>query len=431
MLIYIDGKLIHNMDINLAYKNPDWYSPVNTNNYIDSHVTIVSEKYNNLIRCTDTLPDTYDESLRPQLRFSQKYGWNNDPNGLVYYDGSYHLFYQSNPFGNICENMYWGHAISTDLIHWKELPLALYPNTMANGQCFSGSAHVVDNKMLIAFTDTNQGQCLARSDDTIIWKCDADPIIKNNGRDPKLIKYEDKWIMLLYEKLDDDYITFYNSNDLKLWEQTGKIAGFRDCPEMVKFGDKWVLFSANAEYMVGTFDGKTFIPNHKEKLKLHHGPFMASQCFNLAPDNRIIQIGWCNIDMPNMPFNQGFSLPLELSLKNERLIANPIKELEILRTNKLSNSNSFQVNGQLFEIIVNAQQNTKIKVSFGNNIVKFKDIHNLKIIVDRPFYEVFVNDGELYEVKKREDQGENINMITLLMPLDCEFIVYELPSIWQ
>lgn len=503
MSIYADKKLIHDINISLAHDNFCWFSHLEMIKYQNNLLTIVVDELLensqglNMIHVANECDlhnehiQFYTEQLRPQLRFSQMYGWNNDPNGLIYYDGEYHLFYQSNPFGNICENMYWGHAISTDLVHWKQLPLALYPHTMASGHCFSGSANLnMDNKtLIIAFTDTNKGECLATSiDKGKTWKCDENPIIKHIGhfgRDPKLIRYENHhenqyenhWVIIVYEYIhNNDQFGFYISNDLKKWKLTGHLSGFKECPEMVKLyvdddmkNEKWVIFGFDSMYMIGNFDGKMFIPDNLEKHKLHYGHFQASQCFNLVPNNRIIQIGWVPINMPDMPFNQTFSLPLELSLKiinNEiKLCANPIKEIEMLRNecqsvkcHLIDNENDqptkiiFQTSGNLFDILVEIKiENIKsIKLIFGNNKIKYnftkneinyipillnKNVLFFRVIVDRPMYEICSGNGMIYDTQKRNDPGMDIDCIELLIigknAIINEFIVYKMDSIWK
>ena len=194
---------------------------------------------------------------------------------MVYHDGEYHLFWQSNPFGNKWANMYWGHAVSKDLLHWEELPYALYPRTMAKDHCFSGSANTDTtnsggwgkNALVAAFTDTGAGECLAVSTDNgRTWKyVEQNPVIpqrKDEGRDPKLIWYEPgkHWVMVVYTKTGGkDYAEFFTSTDLKKWEKSSRIEDYFECPELFELavdGDakakKWVLMAANAEYAVGS-----------------------------------------------------------------------------------------------------------------------------------------------------------------------------------
>ncbi|MBN9517649.1 DUF4980 domain-containing protein, partial [bacterium] len=367
MTVEVDGKLIHNFDINLAPDKAEWWARLDVPEYVGKTAKITAKKVPETNRGIDLIESSdairhaqpvYAEALRPQLRFSQMQGWNNDPNGMVYHDGEWHLFWQSNPFGPKWGNMYWGHAVSKDLVHWEELPYALYPRTMAKDHCFSGSAHVDTTNsggwgkdaMIAAFTDTRAGEALAVSTDKgRTWKyLPENPVIpqrRDEGRDPKLIWYEPgkHWVIAVYTKTDrKDYAEFYRSTDLRRWERTGRVEGYFECPELIELpvdGDagrkRWVLFAANAEYAVGTFDGRTFTPDHPGKFRVHHGAFYAAQCFNRAPGGRAIQVGWAQMDFPGMPFNQAFSLPIELRLKTTpagvRMFAEPVCELETLR----------------------------------------------------------------------------------------------------
>jgi fructan beta-fructosidase len=475
MKVYIDAVIIHEMDVNLATDDPDWWSPIDLSQHPGSTVTITVDEFSGFERIclADEIPTKeplYDESLRPQLRFSQMYGWNNDPNGMVYYDGEYHFFWQSNPFGHNWANMYWGHAISRDLVHWKQLPDALKPYIMASGQCFSGSANISGDAMVIAFTDTDVGECLAVSrDHGRSWTYqDYNPIIPTHmGRDPKLIRYENEWMIVVYTKRDGiDSLAFYVSQDLRNWRLVNKMPGFYECPEIftLTYHGKqyWVLFGGDARYIIGSFNGRQFTPIHKGKKRLHYGSFQASQCFSLCPDDRVIQVGWAPIEMPGMPFNQAFSLPVELSLKMApdglRLHGEPTKELEQLRydSNRVSNlmldpdvCETFNTDGQLYDVIIDFTMHGegKLVLSFGQNIVTYNSKSSMlddmplgnplhyRVIIDRPMYEICGGRGQVYKTCKRYDSGKNISRIRLCA-YDCsvtinEFTVYKMKSIHQ
>ncbi|MDZ7722226.1 MAG: DUF4980 domain-containing protein [candidate division KSB1 bacterium] len=195
----------------------------------------------------------YREKLRPQFHFSSRRGWNNDPNGLVYYDDEYHLFYQHNPYGWNWGNMHWGHAVSPDLIHWQELPIALYPDEL--GTMFSGSA-VIDSQntsgfqtgdekvMVAAYTADGpemQVQCIAYSNDKgRTWsKYKGNPVIgdrrdivgSSNIRDPKVFWHDqtNQWIMVLFEGTG---FSIFNSDNLTDWQYKSHVKGFWECPEL-------------------------------------------------------------------------------------------------------------------------------------------------------------------------------------------------------
>ncbi len=307
----------------------------------------------------------YKEKHRPQFHFTSRRGWLNDPNGLVYSDGEYHLFYQHNPYGWDWGNMHWGHAISTDLVHWKELPIALYPRRFGDW-CFSGSA-VVDKDdtsdfqddrrggatpplLVAAYTSTGRGECIAHSNDRGRTWTDYkdDPVVQHSGRDPRLLWHgpTKRWVMAVYDEKDGKrWIAFYASPDLKKWEYQSRIEGFFECPDLFELpapGDgakKWVLYSGDAKYLIGDFDGKTFTPDGKEKQQLWYGDFYAAQTYSNAPDGRRIQIGWgSGVAFPDMPFNQQMAFPCQLTLRKTadglRMFVEPVHEIESLHAKK-------------------------------------------------------------------------------------------------
>jgi fructan beta-fructosidase len=357
---------------------------------------------------------------------------------------------------------------------------------MAKDHCFSGSAHIDENNtggwgkgaMIAAFTDTGAGEVLAVSvDKGRTWKMtDGNPVIpqrKDEGRDPKLIWYEPgkHWVIAVYTKTGGkDYAEFFTSTDLKKWEKASRIEGYFECPELFELpvdGDaksrKWVLLAADAKYAVGTFDGKAFTPDHVGKHQVHYGAFYASQCFSRAPGGRVIQIGWARIDTPNMPFNQAFSLPIELRLKTTaagvRLFAEPIKELESLRGEakpgggEVSPDKPLRVAAphQLMDIVATVEPGTakEVKLTFGGNTLVY-DVAGQKldgmplpltdkafavrVVVDRPMYEVVGNNGAVYKTAARKDGGKPIDAVIVTAVGGTATVkaltVYPMKSIW-
>ena len=306
----------------------------------------------------------YKEKNRPQFHFTTRRGWINDPNGLIYYEGEYHLFYQHNPFERDWENMHWGHAVSKDLIHWTELPDALYPDHL--GTMFSGSA-VIDydntagfNKgktpaMVAAFTAASsdrqvQGIAYSLDKGRTFTKYDKNPVINSkekwnsqDTRDPKVFWYAPSkhWVMVLNER---DGHSIYTSANLKDWKYESHVTGFWECPELFELpvdGDKnhtkWVMYGATGTYMLGSFDGKVFTPE-AGKYCYTTGSIYAAQTYNNIPasDGRRIQIGWGRVSHPGMPFNGMMMLPTELTLRTTkdgiRLVSVPVRETESLFT---------------------------------------------------------------------------------------------------
>jgi fructan beta-fructosidase len=302
----------------------------------------------------------YGEKHRPQFHFTSRRGWLNDPNGLVYYKGEYHLFYQHNPYGWAWGNMHWGHAVSKDLVRWKELPIALYPQRFGDW-AFSGSA-VVDRDntsgmksgdedvLAAAYTSTGRGECIVFSNDRgRTWaEHKGNPVVKHAGRDPKLLWHapSKRWAMAVYHEADGkQWIAFHSSADLKAWQYHSRIEGFFECPDLFelpvegeKDARKWVLYAADGKYVLGDFDGKTFT-KESGKHQVWHGNFYAAQTFSDVPDGRRIQVGWGQgIEFPGMPFNQQMTVPVVLTLRptpdGVRMFAEPVKELETLRGKK-------------------------------------------------------------------------------------------------
>ena len=306
----------------------------------------------------------YKEKYRPQYHFTTRRGWINDPNGLIYYKGKYHLFYQHNPFEREWENMHWAHAVSTDLVHWREMPLALHPDTL--GTIFSGSA-VIDygntagwnskdgTPALVAFYTSAKGiqrQSMAYSLDEgmTFTKYEGNPIIDshekwqtNDTRDPKVFWYAPgkHWVMVLNER---DGHSIYNSVNLKDWTYQSHITGFWECPELFEVAvdgnggnKKCVMWGASGTYMIGSFDGKTFTPDGPKLCNLN-GSAYAAQVFNNIPanDGRVIKIAWGRISFEGMPFNGCMLLPQEQMLFNTRsglrLASRPVREVEQLFT---------------------------------------------------------------------------------------------------
>ena len=304
----------------------------------------------------------YREKNRPQFHFTTQRGWINDPNGLVYYDGEYHLFYQHNPYERNWENMHWGHAVSRDLVHWEELNDALRPDPL--GTMFSGSA-VVDygntsgfgaagNPAMVAIytadTPGRQVQCIAYSLDRgrTFTKYAGNPVIDSgekwnsrDTRDPKVFWYAPggHWVMALNER---DGHSVYTSPDLRNWTYESHTTGFWECPELFELavdGDPgntlWVMYGASGTYMLGSFDGRTFTPLHG-KYQYTSGSVYAAQTITGMPDGRRVQIGWGRIAHPGMPFNGMMLLPTELTLRTTkdgpRLFSEPAAETERLFT---------------------------------------------------------------------------------------------------
>jgi fructan beta-fructosidase len=340
----VEGKTVREFEIELADGKPDFLAFADVGPFRGKKLKVTTtlpadSKALDAIVASDDVPDKeslYKEKLRPQFHFTSRRGWLNDPNGLVYDGKSWHLFYQHNPFGWGWGNMHWGHATSPDLVHWTEHGEALYPKAFGDW-AFSGSA-VMDKDntsgwgtkdhppMVLAYTSTARGECIAYSTDSgMTWtEYDKNPVVKHPGRDPKLVWYAPgkHWVMAVYDETGGKRgIAFYTSPDLKTWTYRSKIDDFFECPDLFALTtlkgeeSRWVLYGADGKYLLGQFDGKTYTKD-SGKHQLWYGNFYAAQTFDNAPTGERIQIGWAQgVTFPGMPFNQQMTIPVKLMLR--------------------------------------------------------------------------------------------------------------------
>ena len=316
---------------------------------------------------------SYDQKLRPQFHFTALAGWINDPNGLVYVNGIYHLYFQFLPHNlqGSSGNKYWGHAISRDLVRWHQLPVAISPDRY--GGIWSGSA-AVDTLNTSGFKRGNQPpvvamytaaggsskisqgepftQCLAYSNDGgfTFTKYAHNPVlgqIVSGNRDPKIIWHapSHRWIMPLFLNGPRGFALF-NSPDLKHWSQLQELhfPQSQECPNFFplplhgKAGEvRWIFTGADSQYLIGQFDGRRFTPQSGPFAMDTGNSFYAAQVYNNIPvrQNRTIQIGWMRGgSYPGMPFNQQLSFPCALTLRNTpdglRVCREPVHEIEHL-----------------------------------------------------------------------------------------------------
>ena len=311
----------------------------------------------------------YQETHRPQFHFTAKNHWINDPNGLVYFDGEYHLYFQHTPGSMVHGRTTWGHALSTDLVHWKQIHHAAL-DVDETGWMWSGSATVDhgntggfqdgDAAPLIAFYTAGGErifpgkrciQCIAFSNDRgRSWtKYAGNPVlghIRAENRDPKVVWHGPtaQWIMTLF--LDSNDYALFASRDLRTWThlQDLTLPGVSECPDFFELpvdddpaDTRWIFWGASGGYLLGRFDGQTFTPE-TDVLQAEQGTNgYAAQTWSDIPreDGRRIQISWMRDGRyPAMPFNQQMSFPVELTLRTLprgiRLCREPVREIELL-----------------------------------------------------------------------------------------------------
>lgn len=506
--LLVNGHEERAFDIELADGPPEWWAFLDATPFMGEQVTIklkdspVGFTGLNAVDESDEIKDNgnlYREQLRPQFHFTSRRGWLNDPNGLVYFKGEYHLFYQHNPYGWNWGNMSWGHAVSRDLVHWHELPVALYPDE--HGAVWSGSAVVDWNNtagfqigkppaLVAMFTAAGNPftQELAYSNDRgRTWtKYKGNPVLGHiaaDNRDPKVTWFApgQKWVMALY--LDHNDYAIFDSKDLKHWSklQNFTLPGDAECPnffEMPLDGDsrnpRWVFFGAGGNYVVGKFDGQTFIPETRPRRLESGNSWYAAQVYSDIParDGRCILIPWGRL--PNdelfrgMPFNQMMGLPVELTLHSESagavLDVTPVRELASLRRQKLKirpqpitpGGNPLAgIRGDLFEIKTQIAIGTARQLQFDLRGVPLTyDVTgrklscpgcqadlppaggkiSLRIFIDRASVDIYGGDGTLYMPMAMALSPDNQTL-----KLSCEggesrvisMVVYPLKSAWE
>ncbi|MFR9165124.1 MAG: GH32 C-terminal domain-containing protein [Dysgonomonas sp.] len=381
--LQLAGKTVSpRLSIRVAQTKIDYWVPIEVGQYKGKELTLLFEHVKkedigySQIKQSDTFEFDYNEQYRPVYHFSPQYGWTNDPNGMVYYNGEYHLYFQHNPYGSMWGNMNWGHAVTKDLKKWEYLPDAISPDSL--GTIFSGSA-VIDrdntagfgkNALVAIYTSAGeiQTQSIAYSLDNgrTFTKYENNPVLTNPNyvdfRDPKVFWHtqSNQWIMSL---ATTQTITFYGSKNLKEWirlsefgEGIGAHGGVWECPDLFPLTyngqTKWVLFvsinpggpngGSATQYFIGSFDGKTFKPDSLPyPLWVDYGrDNYAGVTWNDAPNGRRIFIGWMSNwdytnNVPSIHFRNAMTVPRELSLANNGkhliLVNQPVKEITELR----------------------------------------------------------------------------------------------------
>ena len=351
-----------------------------------------------------------------KYHFEPKRGWLNDPNGLIYYKGRYHAFFQHNPHAPKWDTMHWGHAVSDDLLYWEELPIALYPDMPYEngGGCFSGSAIEKDGRLYLFYTSVSkalgQTQSLAFSDDGLTFhKYEGNPILpcsplgdNRDFRDPKVFQYGGRYQMVCGAGVDGvGKVLLFESDDLIRWEYAGVLYQNADCspaiecPDLFELDGQYILsFSIMGDngkrdfstaFLIGNYDGRAFTPRSQQPVE--QGPdFYAPQTF-LDENGRRVIIGWAyNPGRPQPPFpteNAGaLSVPRVLTLEEGKLRSFPV---ESIRPFLVDSDEHVRV------------RDNRLLLFDGEKIVldkTFGRIDEVKILRDTKLIEVFVNGGE-------------------------------------
>lgn len=403
MNIEIGGEVVRAFEVELAEEEIDFWTFVDVSAWEGQTVVIklnalptsrdeeirkhskehpILEGALDVLELSDEIRDAaqlYREALRPQFHFTTRRGWHNDPNGMFFHEGEYHLFFQHQPYSvSSFTDKSWGYAVSRDLVHWEERPIALHADH--EGQKWSGSG-VVDwhnvsglqrgeePPLLLFYTDTGDSaqnphpgqaerfvQSIVYSNDRgRTWEAyEGNPIIPNitpGNRDPLVQWHEptQRWVMTLFVGEPESWLRdenqcaaqIFTSTDLKEWRYESKVEGFFDCPVLLSLpldGDesdlRWVMYCADMKYKVGRFDGRVFTPETEFLIGQRGECAYAPQLFNNAPDGRRIQIAWGRTQAPGMPFSQIMNFPCDLSMvataEGPRMRWTPAKEIENL-----------------------------------------------------------------------------------------------------
>ena len=370
-----NGKEVYYINVRLDETDPDFYAYVDMRRFIGKTLTLEIFPFMRVsFTQADEMPDDERDGCRPYIHFTPKRGWLNDPNGLIKLGDDYHLFYQFNPAERAWENMHWGHAVSKDLLHWNDLPTALFPD--ATGTMYSGCA-VLDKgnvsrlgkdgnaPVLLYYTaagnhasaPVNYTQCLAYSTDDLktIEKYDGNPVVDyviGGNRDPKVVWCEEcnAYVMSLY--LDKDEYVLYLSTDLLQWKELQRlhIAGENECPNFFPINTqqgerKWVFIGAHEIYLIGSFVNEIFVPDQKPKRMYSASNAYAAQMFTDMPNDQVIRIPWIRWqnNFVAKTFTQQMGIPCGVQLEkcNDEYYLSflPVSQLQTLSLEKATYEN--------------------------------------------------------------------------------------------
>lgn len=360
---------------------------------------------------------------RPGFHLTPEAGWMNDPNGFIYYKGMYHLFYQYYPYKCMWGPMHWGHAVSRDLLHWSYLPAALAPDeSYDRAGCFSGSAVALpDGRLMLMYTGVRkevadkeatdkeatdvQTQCLAFGDGTDFVKYEGNPVICDSSlpeggsridfRDPKIWQNEDGTYSCVIGNRPADgsgQILLFDSENGLQWKFKSILAANKnrfgkmwECPDFFELDGKWVLLTSpqdmlidSGEYhsgngtlcLIGEYDAKEGRFREETNQPIDSGlDFYATQTI-AAPDGRRIMIAWMqnwdsvSLRMPDAKWFGQMSLPRELTIKNGRLMQQPVREINQFRTNEVIYKDEILSGEKIFPEISGRRVDMELEVSF-------------------------------------------------------------------
>ena len=428
--VLVAGQQVQSLNVKLAVDKVDYYVPLNIERFGAKDLLLDITFYGDRrftgamkdflcwkeIKQSDTFDTANREKFRPSFHHTPAYGWMNDPNGMFYKDGVYHLYYQWNPYGSQWENMTWGHSTSKDLIHWESQPTAIEADAL--GAIFSGSCVVNKNEVVAFYTSAGkcqvQSMAISKDNGMTFEKYSGNPILvstEEDFRDPKAFWNEEigKWNLVLAVGQE---MRIYSSANLKDWtyeSSFGKDYGCHDgvweCPDLMKLPvrgtdkQKWMLicninpggpFGGSAtQYFIGTFDGHKFTCEHKDTRWMDYGKdHYATVTFDNAPEGRKIALAWMSNwqyanQVPTKQFRSANSVPRDLDLFEHNgqtyCGVTPSKELNALRGKVVSKL------PKTCEIVVDVKGTTEITLSnsLGEQVVMKYDTAQQTFSMDR------------------------------------------------
>ena len=428
--VLVAGQQVQSLNVKLAVDKVDYYVPLNIERFGAKDLLLDITFYGDRrftgamkdflcwkeIKQSDTFDTANREKFRPSFHHTPAYGWMNDPNGMFYKDGVYHLYYQWNPYGSQWENMTWGHSTSKDLIHWESQPTAIEADAL--GAIFSGSCVVNKNEVVAFYTSAGkcqvQSMAISKDNGMTFEKYSGNPILvstEEDFRDPKAFwnKEIGKWNLVLAVGQE---MRIYSSANLKDWtyeSSFGKDYGCHDgvweCPDLMKLPirgtdkQKWMLicninpggpFGGSAtQYFIGTFDGHKFTCEHKDTRWMDYGKdHYATVTFDNAPEGRKIALAWMSNwqyanQVPTKQFRSANSVPRDLDLFEHNgqtyCGVTPSKELNALRGKVVSKL------PKTCELVVDVKGSTEIMLSnsIGEQVVMKYDAAKQTFSMDR------------------------------------------------
>lgn len=483
LCFFSEGKKVYSLDISYDNQDPDFYAYIDVRRFKGQNLSLeISPNMPISYTETDELEGEYNDSLRPRIHFSTKRGWINDPNGLVKVGDKYHLFYQHNPASRTWGNMHWGHAVSLDLFHWKELPEALFPDE--SGTMFSGCA-IIDERnvsklgsktspaILLFYTAAGNPFtiCLAYSTDNLqtIRKYELNPIIGHiidANRDPKVVWCEElnAYVMSLF--LVGEQFVLFKSSDLLNWTEIQRITIPNDseCPAFFPItatnGEKkWVFVGAHEVYFVGDFVDGIFQPCQDCKRMWNNSNSYAAQMYTDMADGRVIRLPWlCCVNFCGKTFSQQLGVPTDVQLEykdgeyymsyypSEELMA-VTKERKISENVSLSmpirfsvgntalgvelkgkwvSSGTIKISCYGVDILLDFSKNEVSVCGSVNNFSINRNELDIKLIIDHSGIEVFCDGGKIAFATCNERSIPDMNMQYVEISSDCDYEIKKL-----